>query len=205
MIKELVRIGKRLDKLGFVIGEGGNISVKSGDSVYIKRRGAALGKASKSDYIRIDALSGRPLERRGEASTEIYLHMACYRNRKDIGAVIHTHPVFATALGIADGDLRPFTYELAATIKSNIARIGYIRAGSSSLGNAAGKAAKNHNAVLLKNHGLVTVGKDLSEAFMRTLAVERAAMTYVSCKALGRLTFLRPKDYRRFYEKLSRA
>lgn len=202
MIKDLVKVGKKLDSLGLVIGEGGNISARKGDIIYIKRRGAALGKAKISDYIPVNVKNGKPLTRKWRPSSEIFLHLACYDKRDDIGAVIHSHPVFATALGIAKGDLKPITYELAANIKSNIARIGYIKAGTSSLGNAVGKAVRTHNAVLLKNHGLLTVGRDLDEAFMRTLALERAAVTYISCKAAGKLGFLKPKDYKRFFEKL---
>jgi len=176
MLKELKNIGKKISQTGFVIGEGGNISAKIGNMVYIKRRSASMGDAKINDYIPLDIKTGRPLRKRDLPSTEIYMHLACYRARKDVGAVVHTHPVIATALGIANIKLKTVTYEAAVNIKSPIARIGYIKPGTRKLGNAVGRAIRKHNAILLKNHGLITVGKDLKEAFLRTLAVERVAL-----------------------------
>ncbi len=158
-----------------------------------------MARAGVRDYIPLDAKTGKPLRGKDSPSTEIYMHMACYRVRKDIGAVIHTHPVFATALGIADVSIKPLSYEIAVNLKSDIAKIGYIMAGTPELGRAVGRALKRHNAVLLKNHGLVTVGRDLEEAFLRTLAVERTALTYICCGILGRVTFLKKSDYVRFF------
>ena len=135
-----------------------------------------MGDAKINDYIPLDIKTGRPLRKRDLPSTEIYMHLACYRARKDVGAVVHTHPVIATALGIANIKLKTVTYEAAVNIKSPIARIGYIKPGTRKLGNAVGRAIRKHNAILLKNHGLITVGKDLKEAFLRTLAVERVAL-----------------------------
>jgi L-fuculose-phosphate aldolase len=199
IIKNLVDIGRRVDRCGFIIGEGGNISAKSGNLIYIKRRAAAMGKANVGDYIPLEVKTGRPLRRQDKPSNEIYMHLACHRARKDIGAVIHTHPIFATALGIADIDMKPLSYEMAVNLNSHIARIGYIEPCTPELGRAIGRAAKRHNAILLKNHGLVTVGRNLEEAFLRTLAVERAALTYVSCKLLGKVTFLKKKELSAFF------
>lgn len=185
ILKDLVNIGKKVSRADLIIGEGGNISARVADVVYIKRRGAVMGRARAADYIPIDVKTGKPLRRNDRPSTEIYMHLACYRVRKDIGAVIHTHPVFATALGIKGIDIKPSTYEAEVNIKSRIARIGHVKPGTPALGRAVGRAVKRHNAVLLKDHGLVTVGNDSGEAFLRTLAVERAALTYISCKMLS--------------------
>jgi len=176
VLKELKNIGRKISQTGLVIGEGGNISAKIGNVIYMKARGISMGDAKLSDYIPIDIKTGKPLRKRDLPSSEIYMHLACYRTRKDVGAVIHTHPVFATALGITGIKLKPATYEAMVNIKSPIAKIGYIEPGTPKLGKAVGRAIRKHNAALLKNHGLVTVGKDLKEAFLRTLAVERAAL-----------------------------
>ena len=185
ILKELRDVGKELAWAGLIIGEGGNISARSGDVIYIKRRAAFMGRAKAADYIPLNIKTEKPLKKKDKPSTEIYMHLACYRSRKDVGAVIHTHPVFATALGAAGVSIKPFTYEAEVNIQSPVARIGYARPGSPALGKAVGQAVRKHNAVLLKNHGLVTVGRNLEEAFLRTLAVERAALTQVSRKALS--------------------
>lgn len=199
ILEELRRTGKKASQAGFVIGEGGNISARRGGIVYIKRRAVSMDRAGIGDYIPLDIKTGRPLRGKDSPSTEIYLHLACYGARKDIGAVIHTHPVFATALGIADVSIKPLSYEMAVNIKSDVVKISYIKAGTPELGRAVGRAVKRHNAILLKNHGLVTVGRDLEEAFLRSLAVERAALAYLCSRVLGKVTFLKKSDYLRFF------
>ena len=198
--QELKNIGKKIAACGFIIGEGGNISARTGSVIYIKRRGASMDRAKADDYIPIDLKTGKPLRKKDRPSTEIYMHLACYRSRKDVGAVVHTHPAFATVLGIADVSVKPFSYEMAVNLKSHIAKINYVQVGTSRLGQAVGRTIRRHNAILLKNHGLVTVGKDLKEAFLRTLAVERAALIYTCCKILDKVTFLKKTDYKRFFE-----
>ncbi len=189
ILKDLVDIGRKISRAGLIIGEGGNISARIGNIVYIKRKAALMGRARAADYIPLDIKTGKPLRRKDKPSTEIYMHLACYGARKDIGAVIHTHPVFATALGMAGADMKLLTYEMRVNIKSPITRITHIRPGTPQLGKAVGRVIKKYNAVLLKNHGLVTVGKNLEEAFLCTLAVERAALTLMGTfhlrKALG--------------------
>lgn len=204
ILKDLVNTGKEISRAGLIIGEGGNISARSGNVIYIKKKAVMMAKAKTADYIPVDIKTGKPLRKMDKPSTEIYLHLACYRARKDIGAVIHTHPVFATAVGIANIDIKPISYEMAVNLKSHVAKIGYIKTGTPQLGKEVGRAVRRHNAVLLKNHGLVTVGKDLQEALLRTLAVERAAMTYIFCKVLGKIGFLKREEYLQFFSSYTR-
>ena len=191
LLRNLAEVGRKVSRYGFVIGEGGNISARDGDVVYIKRKGASMGKMTTTGYIPLDIKTGRPLRKTDKPSTEIYMHLACYRARKDIGAVIHSHPVFTTALGISNVNLKPLSYEMAVNLNSYIARIGYVRPETPELGKATGRAIKKHNAILLKNHGLITVGRNLQEAFLRTLAIERGALVYICCKSLGKVGFLK--------------
>jgi len=180
----LRKIGIKISRAGLVIGEGGNISARKRRAVYIKRRGADMEKAKAADYIRLDAKTGRPVRRGDRPSTEIHMHLACYGARPDIGAVIHTHPVFSTAAAYSPVRARPVTYELEVNLGSSVARIGYFRPGTIELARAVGRAVKRHNAVLLERHGLITVGRDPEEAFLRTLAIERAVMVGVARRIL---------------------
>lgn len=199
ILRQLEKTGRQIGRAGLIIGDGGNISARSGNIIYIKRRAVSMGDAGIADYIPIDVKTGRPLRKKDKPSTEIYMHLACYTAREDIGAVIHAHPVFATALGIVDLEIKPLSYEMAVNINSHIAKIGYVKPGTPALGKAVGRAIKRHNAILLKNHGLVTVGRDLQEASLRALAVERASLTYILCKILGKTAFLKRADYLKFF------
>ncbi|MBU4487738.1 MAG: class II aldolase/adducin family protein [Candidatus Omnitrophica bacterium] len=182
LIKDLIKIGRKIEDCGLVIGEGGNISAKAGSVIYIKVRGATLASKKQADYIPIDIKTGKPLCKNGVPSTEIHMHLACYKARKDVGAVVHTHPVFITALGIAAVRLERVSYEAKIHLKGGIARIPCIKPGTKELGMAVGRAIAKHNIVMLKKHGLLTVGKNIKEAFLRTLAAERAAMVYAYSK-----------------------
>ncbi|MFH0840126.1 MAG: class II aldolase/adducin family protein [Candidatus Omnitrophota bacterium] len=182
LIKDLIKTGRKIEDCGLVIGEGGNISAKAGDVIYIKVKGASLASKKQADYIPIDIKTGKPLREDGVPSTEIHMHLACYRARKDLGAVVHSHPVFITALGISAVRLERVSYEAKIYLKGGIARIPYIKPGTKELGRAVGKAIRKHNIVMLKRHGLLTVGRDIKEAFLRTLAAERAAMVYAYSK-----------------------
>lgn len=188
LVKELPAIGKKIDRYGLVIGEGGNISARRGRVVYIKRRNASMAAGKTADYIPIDVNTGKPIGHGCKPSTETPMHLACYRARKDVKAVIHTHPIFVTAMGISGISFKSLSYEARVYLKSSIAAVPYIKPGSAALGKTVGRAIKKHNAVILKNHGLVTVGKDIKEAFLRTLATERAALIYVLCKLISNET-----------------
>jgi len=194
----LVEIGRRIDALGLTIGAGGNISARRGEAMFIKRKGAHLGSAGARDYVKVDILSGRCSSRRFEPSSESYFHLACYGKRKDIGAVIHTHPVFINALGISDIPLERLTYESLVSIGTSVARIAYIRPGTRRLASSVEKAVRDHNAIILKNHGLIAVGADPGEAMARTMAAERAALSYVCAKVMGRTSFIPGKEVLHF-------
>ncbi len=187
LLKELSIIGKEIHKRELVIGDGGNISARKGDVVCIKKRSASMAAGKKSDYIPVSLKTGKPIGRGGLPSTEVPMHLACYTAREDIGAVMHTHPVFITALGVPGTEFKPLSYEAKVCLKSDIAAVAYIKPGSAELGRAVGKAIKKHNAVILKYHGLITVGKDAREAFLRTLAAERAALAHILRKMVSKL------------------
>lgn len=182
LIKDLIKAGRKIENCGLVIGEGGNISARCGDVVYIKVKSASLASGKEADYIPVDIKTARPLRKDAEPSTEIHMHLACYRARKDVGAVAHTHPVFITAIGIAAVRLRHISYEAKTHLKGGIANLPYITPGTKDLGKAVEIAVTKHNIIVLKGHGLLTVGGDIKEALLRTLAAERAAMVYTYAK-----------------------
>ncbi len=191
-LRQLVSCGRALKTDGFVIGGGGNISIRQGNDVIIKRKGADMGTASRGDYIRVSLRTGKSRHRSCSPSSEAAMHCACYRQRPDITAVIHTHPVYATAVSFTGKVPRIFSYELAVALKRPPGFVPFVRPGSSALARAVAKKIKAHNAVILEYHGLLTVGGDLDEAMLRTQAVERACASYSAARLLG--TIRAPKD-----------
>ena len=186
--KQLVEIGKKIADKELVVGPGGNISARVGNIVYMKASGICFEEAKTSDYIGVDLKTGDIVCGNKKPTCEIAMHLGCYLERKDISAVIHTHPPIATAVGMQEITLSPFSPDLAALV-GDVPTIKYVVPGGIELAEEVKNVIKKHNAVLMCNHGLLTVGSNLMEAYYRTLLIEDACKTFVAAKSLGKMKF----------------
>jgi L-fuculose-phosphate aldolase len=183
--QELVKYGRKIAEAEFIIGSGGNISTRCGNVVFIKAKGINMVKANSSDYVSVDLKTGKIRPKLSQPSSEYRMHILCYLQRPDIRAVIHVHPPFCIALSSKINSLRSGDYEFLANIKKGRVRIiSYIRAGTLRLAKVVSKALKQEDAVILKNHGLVCVGRSLEEAYVRCQAIERASLIYILRKII---------------------
>lgn len=152
-------VSRRLTK-----GTGGNISIRCNDDrIAISPSGIEYAQMKPEDVVITD-YSGTVVDGKLLPSSETQMHISCYRNRTDIYAVVHTHSTFATVLACMHLDLKPIHYLIGYAGKS-VPCIDYYPFGSLSLAKAAGEAMRNFNAVLLGNHGLLSVGRDIDYAF----------------------------------------
>jgi L-fuculose-phosphate aldolase len=172
--KMLVACGREIGRGHLVMGAMGNISARAGQIIWIKRGGAWLQQAKSEDFVAVDIRSGRPL-RAQLPSKEVFLHLGCYRARADIGAVVHTHPVMTTALATVGLSLEIYSPALFSKLGGPTAILRYYDPGSQKLARQVQQAVKKANAVMLANHGLVTVGRDIRQAYRRTILCEQAA------------------------------
>ena len=186
--KQLVEIGKKIADKELVVGPGGNISARVDNIVYMKASGICFEEAKTSDYIGVDLKTGDIVCGNNKPTCEIAMHLGCYLERKDISAVIHTHPPIATAVGMQEITLSPFSPDLAALV-GDVPTIKYVLPGGRELAEEVRNVIKKHNAVLMCNHGLLTVGSNLKEAYYRTLLIEDACKTFVAAKSLGKIKF----------------
>ena len=138
---------------------------------WIKRSGAWLENAKPGDFLRINIARPEPKIVRN-ISKEINLHLGCLRARPDINAVIHTHPKVSTGLATAGIDLGRKMAKIRPKTGLKVVTIKYYRPGSKALAKAVQNAIKKADAVLMADHGLVTVGKSLKEAYQNTLKIE---------------------------------
>jgi len=187
--RELVEIGKKIAEKGLVVGPGGNTSVRVGNLVYMKASGISFETAKEEDYIGVDINTGDVVDGNLKPTSEIWLHLECYRIRDDINAVVHTHPPLSIAYAFQGDPLRPFTPDMVALLGSDIPIIEYVVPGGKEFANSVKEIIKNHNGVLIKNHGLVTVGNNLREAYYRTLLIEDSIKTVIFAKLLGSMRF----------------
>jgi L-fuculose-phosphate aldolase len=188
-MESIIKYGKKAHTDGLVIGAGGNISERDDDFLIIKKKGADMSEGCEDSYVRLlfDEVSKRmadPAYEKEEAdilSSETPLHIACYKVSPDIGAVIHVHPPYTIAASGKVAFLEDISYEFECILGKSVPVIDYIEPGSQDLASAvAEKVTEGARAVMLKKHGSIAVGKNLEEAYIRILALERACITYLN-------------------------
>jgi L-fuculose-phosphate aldolase len=144
------------------------------------------------DVLLVD-FDGEPLERGRNPSTETPFHLAIYRNRRDVGGIVHSHSLYALAVAAAKQTVPVFLDELFANIGGDLAVTEYALPGSDELAEKVLKRLGDKNAVLLANHGAVCCGKDLDEAVYIAETVEKICHVFFLTATLGRIEEL-PSD-----------
>lgn len=123
-------------------------------------------------------------------SSELPIHQAIYQVREDIGAIIHAHPPKATSFAVAGLALdQPIIPELTASLDV-VPIIPYKLPGSDELAALVAQAFEKHQAILLANHGVITTGKTLKDAFFNLQLLESYAEIVLNCKQLGQMNVL---------------
>jgi L-fuculose-phosphate aldolase len=172
----LVNVGKQLYNYGLVVGTEGNISARipGTDKILIKPSGVSMGFLKAEDFIVVD-LDGNKVEGELSPSIETPLHTAIYRVRSDVQGVVHTHAPFATAFGIAGTEIIPLQVEMFLYIPNGVPIVSFEMPGSRELAEAVQKLIVDFNAVILENHGVITVGSTIEEACLLNRMVEECA------------------------------
>ena len=130
-------------------------------------------------------LSGEHVADGPSASSETALHLEIYRNRPDVGAVVHTHSLNASAVAAAGREIPPILDEMIINIGGGIPITEYAFPGTEELAQMACRLLEDRNALLLRNHGVVGVGKGIWEALEVCDLVERVAAVFVLSQAFG--------------------
>lgn len=170
----------------------GNISVRlAADRVLITPAGLSKGRLDAGDILSID-FEGRPMTsaRRGAPSSETPMHLEVYRNRAEVRAVIHAHPVFATALTVAG---LPFPSDMLPEVLSTLGEVPittYATPSSNEDADAIRPFIRHHNAILLRQHGALTVGVDLEEALIHLERIEHVAEIFWRAHLQGHVEHL---------------
>ena len=184
--KELVKYSHLVAGEGLVAASSGNISVKQGGSILIKASGCFMEEAGIGDFLAVDLKTLGFCHSKLKPSCELKMHAVCYKGNAEIKCVMHTHPLYATTLINCSIDPEVLSPEFALSLGSGIEVIDYFCPGTEQLAESVGKAVKKANVVYLKNHGLLTVGKDLKQAYTRTVLAERMAKMQILSRLLGK-------------------
>jgi L-fuculose-phosphate aldolase len=185
----LCRYGRRLMVAGMSCGTGGNISAREGDIIWMKPSGFAMDELTPDLLCGVDMVTGAQRVGPHPPTTEVNMHLAVYRARPDIHAVFHTHPPWLTGVISAGVPFRPLTTECRGYL-GRILHMPYILPQSQLLADRVGEAARTHETLLLPNHGALTLGRDMREAFHRSLVAEDTAKSLVAAAAVGTPLYL---------------
>ena len=177
----LVATGKSMFERRLTFGSSGNISVKTGDGWLMSPTNVSLGALDPAKLSHLD-VSGKHVA--GDAPTkESFLHLAMYRERASAGAVVHLHSTHSVAVSCLDGidpeDVLPPITAYYVMRVGKLPLIPYYAPGEPTLGEAVGKVAAKHSAVLLANHGPVVAGSSLSAAVNAIEELEETARLYL--------------------------
>ena len=188
--KTLTNYCHLLYKNGMIAGFDGNYSVKiDSNSILITPSGKPKGFLKLEDLITID-ISGKKISGEGKPSSETAMHLQVYQNRPEIKSCCHAHPPHATAFATSDKRLPENVLPEILLSVGDIARTEYIPTGVVEEWDKLTKYILKNNAVLLANHGVLTLGTDIEEAYFRMETIEHFAKIAFIGETLGGLKTL---------------
>ncbi|MFF9176469.1 class II aldolase/adducin family protein [Streptomyces sp. NPDC014793] len=181
----LVATARRTVTDGLVVGTSGNVSVRVGDLVLVTPSGVPYDRLTPADVTGVD-LDGRQVLGTLVPTSELPMHLAVYRGT-DARAVVHTHAVHATAVSTLVTELPPIHYMTAAL--GGIVRVApYAAYGTDELAENMLTALSGRSGCLLRNHGTITHGATLDQAYDRTAQLEWMCRLWLTASSVPGLT-----------------
>ena len=174
--KEMIcEIGRRVYNRNYVAANDGNISVKvSPNEIWTTPTGVSKGYMTSDMMVKMD-LSGKVISGNLKPSSEVKMHLRVYNENPEVNAVVHAHPPVATSFAIAGISLDKPVLPEAIVLLGNVPVAPYALPGTQEVPDSIAPYCKTHNAVLLANHGALTWGRDLMEAYFRMESLEHYA------------------------------
>jgi len=184
----LVAIARSLYQRGYTFGTAGNISVRLDDRIIVSPTNSSFGDLTEDDLAEVNwdgqALPGP------KPSKEAHFHLAAYRARPDACAVVHLHSCYATAVSCLDDldltDAMPVYTPYYAMRLPCLPVVEYVPPGDPALGPSVEAAAAKSQALLLRNHGSIAIGRSLKEASALAEEIEEQARLFFLLGSRGR-------------------
>lgn len=182
----LIEAGKEMASKNLTVETWGNLSLKdpSTHKIYLTPSGMAYNTLKEEDICVLDE-EGNVIEGDKKPSVEKMLHVLVYKQRNDVNAILHTHPLHSSVFGVLHQSIPCITDEMAQAIGGEVKCATYALPGSIDLANNVVKALGTSQAVLMSNHGAVCVGKDMKECFKVATVLETSAEIYQKALAIG--------------------
>ena len=177
-VQEIINVGNNIYNKNLVSGKSGNISKRiktsNGDIVAITPTLKSLANLKPEDIVLVD-LDGKILTK-GKPSSEVNMHLEIYKKREDVNGIVHTHSPYATGFAFSSKKIKRL--EGFGEIKNPyLPEIDYEKPGSIELANNAANNIDDTDVLVLKNHGIICVSENLSEAESLAVFIEESAKT----------------------------
>ncbi|GAA0291780.1 L-fuculose-phosphate aldolase [Gracilibacillus halotolerans] len=179
----LSEYGKKLVTSGLVVGAGGNLSMRDGDYMYISPSGFDLQDIQDEDWVKVNIATGEVLSEL-KPSSELHMHLQCFRKRDDINSVLHAHPSYSVGVSSTGKEIPSMFPDFPAMIK-NIKYLDYMIPTTNILADAVGDVIHETDVVVMRNHGVLTVGTSMKEAYFFMQLTEEAAKVYTISSSVG--------------------
>lgn len=182
IIAELNKYAKRLVESGLVVGAGGNLSMREGDYMYISPSGFDL-QEIEENWVKVHIETGE-VEGDLRPSSEVLMHLACFRKNEATTAVLHAHPTYSIGVSSAGEDIPALFPDFPAMVKS-VGYIDYVIPTTHVLADAVAELINDHDVIVMRNHGVLTVGKTMKEAYFFMQLTEESAKIFTISTIFG--------------------
>lgn len=193
--EEIIFTARQMLKKGYVVGTAGNVSsiIRDRKTIIITPSGAPYDSLEPQDLIACD-MDGNKISGEKKPSSEILMHANIYKNREDVGSIVHSHSIYATALAVNGTPIPYCLDEMYFSVGDRPIPVAkYGKSGTQELADYIVEAlGKENKAVLVRNHGMVAVGKNMTEAFENCEVVEKTAMIFIFSSLTGKVQLLEP-------------
>jgi L-fuculose-phosphate aldolase len=196
-LKEFIcEIGRRIYNRGFAAANDGNITVRLNDrEVLCTPTMVSKGYMKPEDICKVD-YEGKQLAGTKKRTSEVLLHLAIYKARPDINAVVHCHPPHATAFAVAQEPIPKCVLPEVEVFLGEVPISMYETPGGQKFAESVLPVLKKSNTIILANHGTVTFGPDLEKAYFNTEIIDAYCKILILARQLGRVHYFSEKQTR---------
>ncbi|MFC3419995.1 class II aldolase/adducin family protein [Salinicoccus hispanicus] len=192
ILKELSKYAAKMVDTNLVVGAGGNLSVRDDTYMYISPSGYDLKEITEEDWVKVKLETGEVMSEL-KPSSELEMHLECFRRSPGIKAVLHAHPTYSIAVSSAGQEIQPMFPDYPAMVKK-VSYIDYVIPTNHLIAEAVGEVVAESQAVVMRNHGVLTVGATMKEAFFYMQLTEEAAKVYAISSMVGKPNILSEEE-----------
>ena len=200
LIKAIVEICQKIDIKGWTANHDGNVSLRFEDMLLATPTAVSKADIVPEMILTLD-MEGKKLQGIGKPFSEIKLHLAAYKTREDIHAVVHAHPPFAMARGLVGGDFQISVPEAIVSIGDVIPVTAYAIPGAKEHEQIIAEALAKCDVFMMPGNGVLSVGRDVKEAYLRMELLEHLLKIDYYAGSMGTVMTIPEEDKRKLLEK----